>query len=100
MFANFDLWISKGGMDTFALVTNYMKDFWTTMQATIGLFKIHENTMFSMVRHLCTLFEKYDLMCYVIGFVKDEGNNLMFIVTSLCSIIDHHLLNFNGFMKV
>jgi hypothetical protein len=26
MFANFDLWMSKGGMDTFALVTNYMND--------------------------------------------------------------------------
>ncbi len=100
MFANFDLWISKGGMDTFALVTNYMNDFWTTMQATIGLFKVHENTTISMVRHLCTLLGKYDLMCYVIGFVKDEGNNLMFIVTSLHSIIDHHRLNFDGFMKV
>jgi hypothetical protein len=44
--------------------------------------------------------KKYDLMCYVIGGVKDEGNNLMFTVTSLHSIIDHHLLNFNGFMKV
>jgi hypothetical protein len=70
------------------------------MQATIGLFKVHENTTISMVRHLCTLLGKYDLMCYVIGFVKDEGNNLMFIVTSLHSIIDHHRLNFDGFMKV
>jgi hypothetical protein len=70
------------------------------MQATIGLFKVHENTTIFIVRHLCILLEKYDLMCYVIGFVKDEGNNLMFIVTSLHSIIDHHLLNFDGFMKV
>ncbi len=27
VFANFDLWMSKGGMDTFALVTNYTNDF-------------------------------------------------------------------------
>jgi hypothetical protein len=27
MFANFDFWMSKGGMDTFALTTNYTKDF-------------------------------------------------------------------------
>jgi hypothetical protein len=56
------------------------------MHATIGLFEVHETTKLSMA-----LFEKYDLMHYVITFVKNEGNNLMSLA-SLHSIIDCHTL--------
>jgi hypothetical protein len=57
------------------------------MHAIIGLFEVHETTNVSMA-----LFEKYDLMHYVIAFVKVEGNNLMSMATSLHSIIDCHTL--------
>jgi hypothetical protein len=63
--------MSKGGMDTFALVINYLNDFWTPMHATIGLFKVHEIRWLSMVGQLHTSSEKYDLMNCVIAFVKD-----------------------------
>jgi hypothetical protein len=46
------------------------------------------------------LFEKYDLMHYVIAFVKDEGNNLMSMATSLRSIIDCHTLKLQWVMNV
>ncbi len=85
----------KSDMDTFALIINYLNDFCTPMHATIDLFEVHETTKLSMA-----LFEKYELMHYVIVFVKDEGNNLMFMATSLHSIIDCHTLKLNGFMKV
>jgi hypothetical protein len=35
-----------------------------------------------------SLLEKYDLMHCMIAFVKDEGNNLMFMATTLYSIVD------------
>jgi hypothetical protein len=41
---------------------------------------------------MCSLFEKYDLMHHMITFVKDEGNNFMFMAPTLCSIVDCHLL--------
>jgi hypothetical protein len=34
--------MSEGGVDTFALVMNYLNDTWTPMHATIKLFEIHE----------------------------------------------------------
>jgi hypothetical protein len=80
--------MSKGGMDTFALVINYLNDSWTPMHVTIGLFKVHEIRWLSMVEQLHTSLEKYDLMNYVIAFVKDENNNLMSMVIELHSIID------------
>jgi hypothetical protein len=45
-----------------------------------------------MVCQLCSLLEKCILMHYIIVFMKDEGNNLMSLVTILCSIVECCLL--------
>jgi hypothetical protein len=70
MFTNFDLWMFKDNMDRFPLIINYLNDSCTPMHVTIGLFEVYKTTKLSMA-----LFEKYDLMHYVIAFVKDECNN-------------------------
>jgi hypothetical protein len=45
-----------------------------------------------MVGQLHSLFEKYDLMHRMITFVKNEGNNLIFMATILHSIVNYHPL--------
>jgi len=77
----------QGGADTFALVVNHLNASWMPQHVTIGLFKVHETIGLSMVGQLYSLFEKYDIMHCMIAFVKDEGNNLMFMATTLCSIV-------------
>ncbi len=42
-----------------------------------------------MVNQLCSLLEKYDLMHYMITFVKYEGSNLMSMAIALGSIVDY-----------
>jgi hypothetical protein len=42
IFCSFGLWMFKGGMDTFALVSNYLDETWTLKHATMGLFEVHE----------------------------------------------------------
>jgi hypothetical protein len=64
------------------------------MLLLVFFIEVHEITRFSMVGQLCILFEKYDMMHHVIVFVKDENNNLMSMVTTLCSTINYHLLKF------
>ncbi len=86
--ASFDLWMSKGGMDTFALVINYLNESQMPHHVTICLFEVHDTTRLSMAGQLHSLIEKYDLMHHMIAFVKDEGNNLMFMATTLHSIVD------------
>ncbi len=71
-------------MKTFALVINYLNDYWTLMHVTIGLFKVHEIMKLSMAKQLCILLEMYDLMHHVIAFVKDENNNLTSMAITLC----------------
>jgi hypothetical protein len=36
----FDLWMLPGGFDTFALVLNFINDFWIVFHVTIGLFEV------------------------------------------------------------
>ncbi len=42
MFTNFDLCMSYGGVDTFALVINFQNDTWVPMYIIVGLFEMNE----------------------------------------------------------
>jgi hypothetical protein len=53
-----------------------------------------------MVQQLQYFLEKLGLIHYVIAFVKNEGNNLTTMVTTLCSIVDCEPLNLQWFMKI
>ncbi len=41
MFTSFDIWMSKGGVNTFTLVINYLNKIWMLVHVTIGLFEVH-----------------------------------------------------------
>jgi len=45
---SFDLLMSKGGVDTFVLVINYLNESWMPQHVTISLFEVHETTRLSM----------------------------------------------------
>jgi hypothetical protein len=49
LLASFDLWMFRGGMDTFALVINYLNESWMPQHVTIGIFEVHETIGLSMV---------------------------------------------------
>jgi hypothetical protein len=62
------------------------------MYVIVGLFEVHDTTRFSIVKQLQALFKKFDLMNCVVAFVKNEGNNLKFMVTTQHSIVYFHPL--------
>jgi hypothetical protein len=84
--------MSIGGVDTFALVINYLNESWMPQHVTIGLFEVYETIGLSMASYLHSLLENYDLMHCMIAFVKNESNNLISMVTTLCSIVNYHPL--------
>jgi len=47
---SFDLCMSRGDADTFALVINHLNDSWTFMHVIIGSFEVHDSTWVSMAR--------------------------------------------------
>lgn len=83
VFASFDLWMSKSGVNTFVLVINYSDESSTPRHATMKLFEVHEITINTMVLQFQTLLKKFELIHHVITFVKDEGNNIGVMVTTL-----------------
>jgi hypothetical protein len=44
--------MSKGNVNTFALVINFLNEFWTSMHVTMNLFELHETKVESMVIQL------------------------------------------------
>ncbi len=56
LLVGFDLLMSKGGVDTFALVIISLNESWMPQHVTIGLVEVHETTRLSMAIQLCSLF--------------------------------------------
>jgi hypothetical protein len=44
MKTTFDLWMSCGGFDIFALVVNYINNKWEPCRIIIGIFKVHQTS--------------------------------------------------------
>jgi len=44
IFESFDLWMSKGGVDIFSLVTIFLNESWTPMHVTMDLFEVNETS--------------------------------------------------------
>jgi hypothetical protein len=59
---NFDLWLFRGSVDTFALVINFLNEAWMLMHVIMGLFEVHETFGQSMAIELQSLLEKYGLL--------------------------------------
>lgn len=93
IYCNFNFWMSRGGVDTFALVINYLDETCTPKHANVGLFEVHEAINSAMVLQLQVLLKKIGLIHHVFAFVKDEGNKLGTMVVELWSIVDCELLN-------
>jgi hypothetical protein len=76
MTTTFDLLMSHGGFDTFALVVNYIYNNWEVCNITMSIFKVHETLGTTMVLQLKDLFVRFDLCEKIITYVKDEGVDL------------------------
>ncbi len=62
VYTSFDLWMSRGGVDTFLLVINYLIEIWEPMHVTIGLLKVNETISLCMAQQLQSLVEIFCLI--------------------------------------
>jgi len=62
VYISFDLWMLRGGVDTFTLVINYLIEVWELMHVTVGLLKVNETTSLYMAQQLQSLVEKFCLI--------------------------------------
>ena len=88
--ATFDLWMSKGAYDIFALV-NFLNADWVPTHVTFGLFKACDTSEAAMAVQLQHLLDKYNLRNWILYYIKDEGSNLATITNALkmWSVVKH-----------
>ncbi len=83
----FDLRMSMGAYDVFALVVNFINVDWTPKHAMIMLFGTIETIKQTLVLKFQALFNKYDLRVKIFTYVKDEGVNLNAMITILKLVV-------------
>ena len=71
----FDLWMSRTGWDTFALVVNFIDDCWVPRHVTVGLFEAHDTSEFALAEIVKPLLDEFKLTDKIVACVKDEGAN-------------------------
>jgi len=94
--ASFDLWMSKGVHDIFALVINFLGSNWQPKQITIGLFETTKITRQTLINNLTKLFDQYGLRNKIIAYVKDDGSNLNTMTIALKSFENCEVFNLDG----
>ncbi len=95
---NFDLWMSRSGFGTFALVVNFIDDGWVPKHVTISIFEAPNITSATLEKFVKPLFAKFKFTHKIIAYVKDEGSNLNTLVATHFTIFfvshyswKHHL---------
>ncbi len=73
---SFDLWMSRFGHDTFALVIDFINSQWVPCHVIVGLFEAIDMFGVVMVAQMKELLSSYNLLDKLIAYVKDEGGNL------------------------
>jgi hypothetical protein len=66
----FDLWMSRGHHDTFALVVNFLSLNWKPHHAVIGLFEANDTNVQRFSKQLKAIVEEFDLTSKVLCYLK------------------------------
>jgi hypothetical protein len=80
---SFDLWISKGGVDAFVLLVHFLNDKWEPCHVTIGFIEIANTFGNAITLQVNDLLAKHEVNVCVFAYVKDEGNNLSTMTSTL-----------------
>lgn len=83
IITNFDLWMSKGTYNVFALVMNFLREDWVTKHITIGLFYFFEISNYTWVKEFTRSFKTIWIDEETLECVKDESLNTMIVVLKL-----------------
>ncbi len=73
----FYLWMNKGQHDTFTLVVIFLSIDQKPHHVTIGLFETNDTIGQRLARQLKAMLEKFSFICTGLGYVKDEGLNMV-----------------------
>ncbi len=85
---HFDLWMSKGAYDVFAMVIIFLCNDWQPKHVTIDLFEATKKKMQTLDKSLTKLLDKYGFRKKNIVYIKDEGSNFNAMTSTLKYIVN------------
>ncbi len=88
---SFDILMSKGMHDIFALVIKFLGVDWQPKHVTFGFFEVANIFEKTLAKNLIELLEKYKLRKNI-TYVKDKGSNLNRMITTLKIIMSCDIL--------
>jgi hypothetical protein len=95
---SFDLWMSKGRVDTFVLIVHILNHNWGLGHVTIDLFEITK-TSDAMAIQVNEVLAAYGLNVKILAYVKDEGSNISIMTSVVTSIVSCELLKVDNAMS-
>ncbi len=84
---SFDLCMSKGVHDVFALDITCLGSNWNSKHVTLGLFEASNIITHALVKKLTSLSNEYYVRNKIVTYVKDEGWNLNIMTSAFKSIV-------------
>jgi hypothetical protein len=84
----FDLWMSKGAYNVFALMINFLNNNWQPKHVIINVFEATKILRQTLAKSLTKLWDKYGFFFKITAYVKDEGFNLNSMIIVLKSIVN------------
>jgi hypothetical protein len=83
----FDLWMSKGAHDVFAMVVNFLSISSEPKHVTIGLFEASNTNGVAMAMKVKQILKKFGLTQKITAYVKDENSNLATCAQALKAVV-------------
>jgi hypothetical protein len=93
---SFNLWMSNGVYNVFALVINFISNDWHPKHVTIGLFEVVKTTRQALAKSLTELLDKYGLRKNIITYLKAKGSHLNAMISALKFVVN---CEFHGLEK-
>ncbi len=83
----FDLWMSKGAHDVFAMVVNFLSISLEPKHVTVGLFEASNTNGVAMAMKVKQILKKFGLTQKIMAYVKDESSNLATCAQALKAVV-------------
>ncbi len=88
---SFDSWMLRG-LDTFVLIIHLLDHNWESGHVIIGLSEITKTFGIAMAIQVNEVLTTYGFNVKILAYVKDEGNNLSTMTTTLIFIVFYKVL--------
>ncbi len=84
---SFDLQMSCGGHDAFAMVISFNNNLWKPTHITMKCFQVLNITCATMANQIKVLLDSFTLLDKIITYVKGERFNLSTLIMAFTSVI-------------